>query len=130
MAVSDSAGTAQAPILRAKPRLQLFISFSNGDIKLKEDLVAAIYDPEIEIFNPDRDIQRQDVWTAELQDRIENADCFLLLYTEKSSQSETVQWEYDEAVRLRKLIWVVVILLLPLLGMLLYFLLGRSSRDA
>jgi len=107
MAVSDSAGTAQAPILRAKPRLQLFISFSNGDIKLKEDLVAAIYDPEIEIFNPDRDIQRQDVWTAELQDRIENADCFLLLYTEKSSQSETVQWEYDEAVRLRKLIWVV-----------------------
>jgi len=30
----------------------------------------------------------------------------------------------------RKLIWVVVILLLPLLGMLLYFLLGRSSRDA
>jgi hypothetical protein len=29
-----------------------------------------------------------------------------------------------------KLLWVVLILLLPLLGMLLYFLLGRSSRDA
>ena len=29
-----------------------------------------------------------------------------------------------------KLLWVVVILLLPFLGMLLYFLIGRSSRDA
>jgi hypothetical protein len=29
-----------------------------------------------------------------------------------------------------KLLWTVVILLLPVLGMLLYFLLGRSSRDA
>jgi hypothetical protein len=30
----------------------------------------------------------------------------------------------------RKLLWVVVILLLPLIGMVLYFLFGRSAADA
>ena len=30
----------------------------------------------------------------------------------------------------RKVLWVVIILLLPLIGMLLYFLFGRSSADA
>lgn len=30
----------------------------------------------------------------------------------------------------RKVLWVIIILLLPLIGMLLYFLLGRSSADA
>ncbi len=30
----------------------------------------------------------------------------------------------------RKLLWVVVVILLPPLGMILYFLLGRSPRDA
>jgi hypothetical protein len=30
----------------------------------------------------------------------------------------------------RKLLWIVVILLLPFLGMLLYFLIGRSPADA
>jgi hypothetical protein len=30
----------------------------------------------------------------------------------------------------RKVLWVVIILLLPFIGMLLYFLLGRSSADA
>lgn len=30
----------------------------------------------------------------------------------------------------RKVLWVVIILLLPLIGMILYFLLGRSSADA
>jgi len=30
----------------------------------------------------------------------------------------------------RKILWVVIILLLPLIGMILYFLLGRSSADA
>lgn len=31
---------------------------------------------------------------------------------------------------IRKLIWIAIILLLPLIGMLLYFLIGRSSSDA
>jgi hypothetical protein len=31
---------------------------------------------------------------------------------------------------MRKLLWIVVILLLPLIGMLLYFLVGRSTADA
>jgi hypothetical protein len=31
---------------------------------------------------------------------------------------------------LRKLFWIVVILLLPLVGMVLYFLVGRSAADA
>jgi hypothetical protein len=31
---------------------------------------------------------------------------------------------------LRKVFWIVVILLLPILGMVLYFLIGRSSADA
>ncbi|MGD8642433.1 MAG: PLDc N-terminal domain-containing protein [Gammaproteobacteria bacterium] len=30
----------------------------------------------------------------------------------------------------RKLLWVLVILLLPVIGMILYFLLGRSPVDA
>jgi hypothetical protein len=30
----------------------------------------------------------------------------------------------------RKLLWIVVILLLPVVGMVLYFLIGRSSSDA
>jgi len=30
----------------------------------------------------------------------------------------------------RKLIWIALILLLPLVGMVLYFLIGRSSEDA
>lgn len=30
----------------------------------------------------------------------------------------------------RKVLWVVIILLLPLIGMILYFLIGRSSADA
>jgi hypothetical protein len=30
----------------------------------------------------------------------------------------------------RKILWVVVILLLPLIGMILYFLFGRSAADA
>ncbi|HXE51595.1 MAG TPA: PLDc N-terminal domain-containing protein [Tepidisphaeraceae bacterium] len=30
----------------------------------------------------------------------------------------------------RKILWVVIILLLPFIGMILYFLLGRSSADA
>lgn len=30
----------------------------------------------------------------------------------------------------RKVLWTVVILLLPVLGMVLYFLLGRSAADA
>ena len=30
----------------------------------------------------------------------------------------------------RKLLWTLIILVLPLLGMLLYFLIGRSSADA
>jgi len=30
----------------------------------------------------------------------------------------------------RKLLWIVVILLLPLVGMVLYFLIGRSGADA
>jgi hypothetical protein len=31
---------------------------------------------------------------------------------------------------LRKLLWIAVILILPIVGMLLYFLIGRSSADA
>lgn len=31
---------------------------------------------------------------------------------------------------LRKIFWIVIILLLPLIGMGLYFLLGRNSADA
>ncbi len=30
----------------------------------------------------------------------------------------------------RKLIWILLILLLPMLGMLLYFLFGRNAADA
>jgi hypothetical protein len=31
---------------------------------------------------------------------------------------------------MRKLMWITVILLLPVIGMILYFLLGRTSADA
>ena len=31
---------------------------------------------------------------------------------------------------LRKVLWIAVILLLPLVGMVLYFLIGRSGADA
>lgn len=31
---------------------------------------------------------------------------------------------------MRKVIWIVVILVLPVIGMVLYFLIGRSSADA
>ena len=31
---------------------------------------------------------------------------------------------------IRKLLWIAVILVLPLVGMVLYFLIGRSSEDA
>ena len=31
---------------------------------------------------------------------------------------------------MRKLLWIAVILLLPVVGMLLYFLIGRTSADA
>ena len=31
---------------------------------------------------------------------------------------------------MRKLLWIVVILLLPVVGMVLYFLIGRSAADA
>lgn len=31
---------------------------------------------------------------------------------------------------MRKIMWIVIILLLPVIGMVLYFLLGRSSADA
>ena len=31
---------------------------------------------------------------------------------------------------LRKLLWIAVILLLPIVGMVLYFLIGRSGADA
>jgi tryptophan-rich sensory protein len=31
---------------------------------------------------------------------------------------------------LRKLFWIVLILLLPIVGMVLYFLIGRSAADA
>lgn len=31
---------------------------------------------------------------------------------------------------LRKLLWIVIILLLPVVGMVLYFLIGRSGADA
>ena len=31
---------------------------------------------------------------------------------------------------MRKLLWIAVILLLPLVGMVLYFLIGRSGADA
>jgi hypothetical protein len=30
----------------------------------------------------------------------------------------------------RKVLWVVIILLLPVIGVILYFLIGRSPRDA
>ena len=30
----------------------------------------------------------------------------------------------------RKILWVVIILLLPFIGMILYFLMGRSGTDA
>lgn len=30
---------------------------------------------------------------------------------------------------LRKLLWILIILLLPLIGMILYFLIGRNSKD-
>jgi hypothetical protein len=30
----------------------------------------------------------------------------------------------------RKVLWVVIVLLLPLVGMILYYLVGRSSADA
>ncbi len=30
----------------------------------------------------------------------------------------------------RKVLWVVIILLFPLIGVILYFLIGRSPRDA
>lgn len=30
----------------------------------------------------------------------------------------------------RKLLWVLIILLLPLVGMILYFVIGRSAADA
>lgn len=30
---------------------------------------------------------------------------------------------------LRKLLWILIILLLPLIGMILYFLIGRSAKD-
>ena len=31
---------------------------------------------------------------------------------------------------MRKLLWIVLILLLPVVGMVLYFLIGRSAADA
>ncbi len=31
---------------------------------------------------------------------------------------------------MRKLLWIAVVLLLPILGMVLYFLIGRSAADA
>ena len=31
---------------------------------------------------------------------------------------------------MRKVLWIAVILLLPILGMVLYFLIGRSAADA
>jgi hypothetical protein len=31
---------------------------------------------------------------------------------------------------MRKLLWIALILLLPILGMVLYFLIGRNSADA
>ena len=31
---------------------------------------------------------------------------------------------------MRKLLWIVLVLLLPIVGMVLYFLIGRSSSDA
>ena len=31
---------------------------------------------------------------------------------------------------MRKLLWIVLILLLPIVGMVLYFLIGRNSADA
>jgi hypothetical protein len=31
---------------------------------------------------------------------------------------------------MRKLMWIAVILLLPIIGMVLYFLIGRSTADA
>jgi hypothetical protein len=31
---------------------------------------------------------------------------------------------------MRKLMWITIVLLLPVIGMVLYFLLGRSSADA
>lgn len=31
---------------------------------------------------------------------------------------------------MRKLLWIVLILLLPIVGMVLYFLIGRSAADA
>ena len=31
---------------------------------------------------------------------------------------------------MRKLLWIVLILLLPIVGMVLYFLIGRSQADA
>jgi hypothetical protein len=31
---------------------------------------------------------------------------------------------------MRKLLWIVVVLLLPVVGMVLYFLIGRSAADA
>lgn len=31
---------------------------------------------------------------------------------------------------MRKLIWIMLILVLPIVGMLLYFLIGRTSADA
>ena len=31
---------------------------------------------------------------------------------------------------MRKVLWIAVILLLPLIGMVLYFLIGRSAADA
>ena len=31
---------------------------------------------------------------------------------------------------IRKLLWIAVILLLPIVGMVLYFLIGRSAADA
>jgi hypothetical protein len=31
---------------------------------------------------------------------------------------------------MRKLLWIIIILLLPVIGMVLYFLIGRSPADA
>jgi Phospholipase_D-nuclease N-terminal len=40
----------------------------------------------------------------------------------------SVLLEHSSAIR--KVLWIAVILVLPLVGMLLYFLIGRSAADA
>lgn len=92
----------------AENRLKVFISYSRADHDFADQLRTVLEVAGFDAYIDLRDIAAAETWQRRLSSLILRADTVLLVISEESLNSRSVNWEVDEAVRLSKRLVPVV----------------------